>query len=222
METVKRAANLFRRGLSLKRRIDTRVAAYGSVEDFSVSKSPTFSQESRATVTGSSGGGGGHSQVSLLQAGQPPPPRTRKLSRSRAVSPSILPDLHTVSSGAQPLSPPPQIQRTVISQAPASHALPKFRTLLSAEPSPLDAKPHPPRSSLPDLPRPSPDHPKPRRPPPVAGLPRPRPAQTASQPPLEGSAARLPESAPVPQRRRSNSFKQGVQSAVSIRKSPRT
>ncbi|KWU45278.1 hypothetical protein RHOSPDRAFT_33224 [Rhodotorula sp. JG-1b] len=80
METVKRAANLFRRGLSLKRRIDTRVAAYGSVEDVSLSKNPTFSQESRATATRSSGGGGGgNSQVSLLQAGQLPPPRTRKL-----------------------------------------------------------------------------------------------------------------------------------------------
>lgn len=217
METVKRAANLFRRGLSLKRRIDTRVAAYGSVEDVSLSKNPTFSQESRATATGSSGGGGGHSQVSLLQAGQLPPPRTRKLSRSRVVSPSTQPDLHTASSVVQPLLPLPRPQPTGISQAPASQALPTFRTLLSAEPSPLDAKPHPPRSSVPDLSRLSPDRPLPRRPPPVAGLIRPRRIETNSQPASEWPAARLPETEPVRQRRRSNSFRQGVQSAVSIR-----
>ena len=212
METVKRAANLFRRGLSLKRRIDTRVAAYGSVEDVSLSKNPTFSQESRATATRSSGGGGGgNSQVSLLQAGQLPPPRTRKLSRSRAMSPSTQPDLRAISSEVEPYSPPPP-QPTGIMPAPASQAVPKFRTLLSAEPSPLDAKPHPPRSSLPDLPRPSPDRPRPRRPPPVAGLTHPQPAS-------EWPAARLPETEPVRQRRRSNSFRQGVQSAVNIRES---
>lgn len=218
METVKRAANLFRRGLSLKRRIDTRVAAYGSVEDVSLSKNPTFSQESRATATESSAGGGGHSQISLQPTGPLSPPRARKLSRSRAVSPSTQPDLRATSSEVQPYSPPPP-QPTGISQAPASQAVPKFRTLLSAEPSPLDAKPHPPRSSLPDLPRPSPDRPKPRRPPPVAGLTRPRRTEADPQPVSERPAARLPETEPVRQRRRSNSFTQGVQSAVNIRES---
>lgn len=222
METVKRAANLFRRGLSLKRRIDTRVAAYGSVEDVSLPKNPTNGPESGATATASSGGGGGNSQVSLVHASQLPPPRTRKLSRSRAVSPSTQPDLCTPSSGAQPPAPLPPSQQTGIRQAPASQALPMFRTRLSAEPSPLDAKLRPVHTSNAGLPDTSPDRPRPRRPPPVAGVTRPRLAQTASLPSSEGSAARLPETAPVPQRRRSNSFKQGMQSAVKIRKFPRT
>ncbi|GAA5982923.1 hypothetical protein JCM10908_006833 [Rhodotorula pacifica] len=213
METVKRAVFLFRRGLSLKRRVDTHVAAYDTVANVSLPK-PTIDREPRRAELTSSGGPSS-SDLSLTAAGNPLPRRMRKLSRSRTLPapPQQLPPGAQAGEVPSILHAPTTAKAKPAKPSPPPPA-PIFRSLSSAEPSPLDAKPHPPTTAPPARPSMSPSRPKARRPPPVAGITRSRQEEL----PVPASAGAAPvstaEGEPIRQRKRSNSFKQGVQSTM--------
>ncbi|POY72224.1 hypothetical protein BMF94_4730 [Rhodotorula taiwanensis] len=212
---VRKAAALFKRGLSLKRRVDTHVAAYDSVENIKLPK-PSLPREYRRPTSPRQGL---TTSSSTSATGDVPPPirRPRKLSRSRAspapVAPAMVepaqylaPELETPTHPASAAGP---------GKVPPPAPAPVFRSLSSAEPSPLDAKARPATTA-------SPTRPKARRPPPVSGLTRSRPAEAPTSSDGEKGTNRSADVRVQPHRRtslvrkRSNSFKQGVQSTMRI------
>lgn len=214
-ETVKRAAFLFRRGLSLKRRIDTHVAAYDTVGNVSLPK-PTVHHDPRP-MEGTSSGGLSSSEPSLLGGARSPRPRARKLSRPHTLSPAEPKDTPstTIVVGGRPLTLASGVRSTddVLHGHPPRRS-PTSRTLASAGPSPLDARPDQVVREDSGPLRTSPDRPKPRRPPPVSGITRTRKEKEVAQ------VATAAGFEPIRGRKRSNSLKQGVQAAVNTCESP--
>ncbi|GAA5839905.1 hypothetical protein JCM9279_005202 [Rhodotorula babjevae] len=200
----------FRRGLSLKRRVDTHVAAYDTVASNAPLPKPPLRRASvpppasTSTPTDSSGA---------------LPRRPRKLSKSRT-TPLVLtlasPGAAVAAAGFAPSGRPPLPPPAPI--FPASPSVP-----LS-----LDARPRPPRESPPRLAQPA------RAAPPVAGVSRSRLFGGSSQAQGQGSLTdgeredggvkgRADPSSPVSAgreggtmraRRRTNSFKKGVQGTM--------
>lgn len=200
-DAVRKAAALFRRGLSLKRRVDTHIAAYDTVANVSLPK-PTLSREPRPTEPQVSSGptsGPTSSNASAIGHGPPPGRRTRKMSKSRSLA--VLPTQNQTSDSG--LAPEAAKARKAFPPPPA----PFFRSLSSQEPSPLDAKPRSaPAGTRDGLAG------KSKRPPPVAGLTRGRGNGA------EDSTATPEQKMPGLARKRSNSLTQGVQKTMRIRK----
>ncbi|GAA6033481.1 hypothetical protein JCM8097_001419 [Rhodosporidiobolus ruineniae] len=143
------SALAFRRGLSLKRRVDTHVAAYDTVASNVKVPKPPLPRHS----------------TSPTKVDSVPLPRPRKLSRSRFGSSrpttpveQTQPQQPQVSS-APPAAAPAQHGSTTAGRTAAPPPAPVFRSLSSTVPSPLDAAPRPPTG-------------KQRRPPPVSGVSR--------------------------------------------------
>ncbi|BGP58529.1 hypothetical protein JCM8202v2_006198 [Rhodotorula sphaerocarpa] len=198
-DAVRKAAALFRRGLSLKRRVDTHIAAYDTVANVSLPK-PTLSREPRPTEPQVSSGptsGPTSSNASAIGHGPPPGRRTRKMSKSRSLA--VLPTQNQTSDSG--LAPEAAKARKAFPPPPA----PFFRSLSSQEPSPLDAKPRSaPAGTRDGLAG------KSKRPPPVAGLTRGRGNGA------EDSTATPEQKMPGLARKRSNSLTQGVQKTMRI------
>ncbi|BGP20693.1 hypothetical protein JCM10213v2_008856 [Rhodosporidiobolus nylandii] len=123
------SALALRRGLNLKRRVDTHVAAYDTVASNVAVPKPALPRHSTSPTAGT---------IPLTDG---PKVRPRKLSKIRAFRPETPTEAPAVSTVLQQ-QPAPAVSVVPVKPAPPPPG-PVFRSLSSDAPSPLDAKPRP-------------------------------------------------------------------------------